>query len=62
MNFFMITAWLSTYMYFAECLNKAKGMAGTMVSYMIFVFGILAFLTIGWRSLLERRTVSVIGD
>lgn len=40
-NFFMITAWFSTYSYFAEYLNKAKNMDDTMVSYMFFVFGIL---------------------
>ncbi|MFP3595402.1 MFS transporter [Chryseobacterium sp. SIMBA_029] len=41
MNFFMITAWFSTYSYFADYLNKAKGMDGTMVSYMLFLFGIV---------------------
>jgi len=41
MNFFMITAWFSTYSYFAEYLNKAKGMDTTMVSYMLFLFGII---------------------
>ncbi len=41
MNFFMITAWFSTYSYFAEYLNKAKGMDITMVSYMLFLFGII---------------------
>ncbi|MDQ0641185.1 putative MFS family arabinose efflux permease [Pedobacter sp. W3I1] len=41
MNFFMITAWFSTYSYFAEYLNKAKGMDNTMVSYMLFVFGVI---------------------
>lgn len=41
MNFFMITAWFSTYSYFAEYLNKAKGMDVTMVSYMLFLFGII---------------------
>ncbi|WP_082504957.1 MFS transporter [Chryseobacterium sp. Leaf405] len=41
MNFFMITAWFSTYSYFAEFLNKAKGMDATMVSYMLFLFGII---------------------
>lgn len=39
MNFFMITAWFSTYSYFAEYLNKARGMDTTMVSYMLFLFG-----------------------
>ncbi|GAA0886479.1 MFS transporter [Sphingobacterium siyangense subsp. cladoniae] len=41
MNFFMITAWFSTYSYFAEYLKKAKAMDSTMVSYMMFVFGII---------------------
>jgi len=41
MNFFMITAWFSTYSYFADYLDKAKGMDGTMVSYMLFLFGII---------------------
>lgn len=41
MNFFMITAWFSTYSYFADYLNKAKGMDTTMVSYMLFIFGII---------------------
>jgi predicted MFS family arabinose efflux permease len=41
MNFFMITAWFSTYSYFADYLNKAKGMDGTMISCMLFLFGII---------------------
>jgi Arabinose efflux permease len=41
MNFFMISAWFSTYSYFAEYLNKAKNMDNTMVSYMLFIFGII---------------------
>jgi len=44
MNFFMITAWFSTYSYFAEYLNKAKSMDITMVSYMLFLFGIIGVL------------------
>lgn len=44
MNFFMIAAWFSTYSYFAEYLNKAKAMDGTMVSYMLFVFGIIGVI------------------
>lgn len=44
MNFFMITAWFSTYSYFAEYLNKAKNMDSTIVSYMLFVFGIVGVL------------------
>lgn len=44
MNFFMISAWFSMYSYFAEYLNKAKEMDNTMVSYMLFVFGIVGVL------------------
>jgi predicted MFS family arabinose efflux permease len=44
MNFFMISAWFSTYSYFADYLNKAKAMDSTMVSYMLFVFGIIGVL------------------
>ncbi len=44
-NFFMITAWFSTYSYFADYLNKAKGMNETMVSYMLFVFGIIGVIS-----------------
>lgn len=39
MNFFMITAWFSTYSYFAEYLGKAKDMDSAMISYMLFLFG-----------------------
>ncbi|QSW90198.1 MFS transporter [Flavobacterium endoglycinae] len=44
MNFFMISAWFSTYSYFAEYLNKAKGMDNTMVSYMLLLFGIVGII------------------
>lgn len=43
-NFFMITAWFSTYSYFADYLNKAKGMDTSMISYMLFLFGIIGIL------------------
>ncbi len=43
-NFFMVTAWFSTYSYFADYLNKAKGMDTTMISYMLFLFGIIGVL------------------
>lgn len=45
MNFFMISAWFSTYSYFADYLNKAKDMDDTMVSYMLFVFGVVGLLS-----------------
>lgn len=44
MNFFMIAGWFSTYSYFAEYLNKAKGMDDTMVSYMLFIFGLVGVI------------------
>lgn len=43
-NFFMITAWFSTYSYFADYLGKAKGMNPSMVSYMLFLFGIIGII------------------
>lgn len=43
-NFFMITAWFSTYSYFANYLNKAKGMDTSMISYMLLLFGIIGIL------------------
>lgn len=44
MNFFMIAGWFSTYSYFAEYLNKAKGMDSTAVSYMLFLFGVIGVI------------------
>lgn len=49
MNFFMISAWFSTYSYFADYLNKAKYMDNTMVSYMLFLFGLVGLLA-NWIS------------
>ncbi|MGH1516900.1 MFS transporter [Chryseobacterium sp. JK1] len=43
-NFFMITAWFSTYSYFADYLSKAKGMNTSMISYMLLLFGIIGIL------------------
>lgn len=43
-NFFMITAWFSTYSYFADYLGKAKGMDTSMVSYMLFLFGVVGII------------------
>ncbi|WP_160137791.1 MFS transporter [Chryseobacterium sp. c4a] len=43
-NFFMITAWFSTYSYFADYLGKAKGMNTSMISYMLFLFGIIGIM------------------
>ncbi|WP_437921259.1 MFS transporter [Sphingobacterium sp. LRF_L2] len=49
MNFFLITAWFSTYSYFADYLNKTFSMSNTMVSYMMFVFGIVGVFSM-WVS------------
>lgn len=40
MNFFMISAWFSTYSYFADYLGKAKLMDTSTISYMMFLFGV----------------------
>lgn len=39
-NVFLISAWFSTYSYFADYLGKVKMMTGQQVSYMLLVFGI----------------------
>ncbi|MBW3518561.1 MFS transporter [Flavobacterium sp. NKUCC04_CG] len=44
MNFFMITAWFSTYSYFADYLNKAKNMDNTTMSTMLLLFGIVGII------------------
>ena len=49
MNFFMIAAWFSTYSYFADYLNKTKGMDSEMVSYMLLLFGITGVFS-NWLS------------
>ncbi|PYF77230.1 MFS transporter [Pedobacter nutrimenti] len=45
MNFFMISAWFSTYSYFADYLGKAKEMDPQMVSYMLFLFGLTGIVS-----------------
>lgn len=57
-NFFMITAWFSTYIYFADYLNKAKGMNETMISYMLFVFGIIGVLSTWIAGKMLKRNVA----
>lgn len=57
-NFFMITAWFSTYSYFADYLNKAKGMNETMISYMLFVFGIIGVLSTWIAGKMLKRDVA----
>lgn len=43
-NFFMITAWFSSYSYFAEYLGKGKGMNPYMISYMLLLFGVIGII------------------
>lgn len=57
-NFFMITAWFSTYSYFADYLNKAKGMDTSMVSYMLLLFGIIGILANGVAGKMLNKNVA----
>lgn len=59
MNFFMVSAWFSTYSYFAEYLNKAKNMDSTMVSYMLFVFGIIGVIANWVAGKMLNRNITV---
>lgn len=43
-NFFMITAWFSSYSYFAEYLGKGKGMNPSMISYILLLFGVIGII------------------
>ncbi|MDN3693186.1 MFS transporter [Chryseobacterium tructae] len=60
-NFFMITAWFSTYSYFADYLGKAKGMDTSMISYMLFLFGIIGIIAnrIAGKMLNKNVTVTL---
>ncbi|NIG54704.1 MFS transporter [Chitinophaga sp. Cy-1792] len=58
MNFFMISGWFCTYSYFAEYLNKAKGMDETMVSYMLFVFGIIGVVATWLAGKMLNRNIT----
>lgn len=57
-NFFMITAWFSTYSYFADYLNKAKGMDTSMVSYMLLLFGVIGVTANGVAGKMLNRNVA----
>jgi predicted MFS family arabinose efflux permease len=57
-NFFMITAWFSTYSYFADYLNKAKGMDTSMVSYMLLLFGIIGVFANGVAGKMLNKNVA----
>jgi len=44
-NLFLITAWFSSYSYFADYLLKAKGLSAQEISYMLLLFGIMGVLS-----------------
>ncbi|WP_116790387.1 MFS transporter [Flavobacterium psychrotrophum] len=44
-NLFLITAWFSSYSYFADYLSKAKGLSAQNVSYMLLLFGITGVIS-----------------
>lgn len=44
-NLFLITAWFSSYSYFANYLSKAKGLSTQEISYMLLLFGIMGVLS-----------------
>ncbi len=57
MNFFMVTAWFSTYSYFAEYLTKAKNMDNTMMSLMLLLFGVVGVLSMRVAGKMLNRSV-----
>jgi len=58
MNLFMIIAWFSTYSYFAEYLNKSKGMDDKRVSLMLLIFGIMGVLSTWISGKMLNRNVT----
>jgi predicted MFS family arabinose efflux permease len=58
MNFFMVTAWFATYSYFAEYLNKAKGMDSAMVSYMMLLFGFIGIISMRIAGKMLNRNIT----
>lgn len=60
-NVFLISAWFSTYSYFADYLGKAKMMTGQEISYMLLLFGIMGVIA-NWVSgkLLSKNIVGTI--
>jgi len=57
-NFFMISAWFTTYSYFAEYLNKAKNMDATMISIMMLIFGIIGVFANFYAGKMLNKSVS----
>lgn len=57
MNFFMITAWFSTYSYFAEYLTKAKNIDNTRMSLMLLLFGVVGVLSMRVAGKMLNRSV-----
>lgn len=57
-NVFLISAWFSTYSYFADYLGKVKLMSGQQISYMLLLFGITGVIA-NWLAgrLLSRNVV-----
>jgi predicted MFS family arabinose efflux permease len=54
----MITAWFSTYSYFADYLNKAKGMDTSMVSYMLLLFGLIGVAANGVAGKMLNKNIA----
>lgn len=44
-NCLIISAWFSTYGYFAEYLSKARGLNEREISYMLFLFGVMGVIS-----------------
>lgn len=44
-NVFLISAWFSTYSYFADYLGKVKMMTGQEISYMLLLFGVTGVIS-----------------
>jgi len=57
-NVLLISAWFSTYSYFADYLGKVKMMTGQQVSYMLLLFGITGVIS-NWLAgrLLSKNVV-----
>ncbi|WP_316800167.1 MFS transporter [Pedobacter frigidisoli] len=44
-NLFLITAWFSSYSYFADYLSKDKGLNAQEISYMLLLFGVMGVIS-----------------